>query len=110
MVKIKLTSPYLIASLGLASAMILIVFALMGTLPPEVPLLYGAAEGEAQLVSSWVLAAPGAFSILVVLINSALLGLTKDEFTKKVLAVSALIVTLFSAVTTLKIIMLIASF
>ena len=110
MVKIKLTSPYLIASLGLASAVILIVFALMSTLPPEVPLLYGEAEGEAQLVPSWFLAAPGVFSILIILVNSALLGLTKDEFTQKVIAVSALIVTLFSAVTTLKIIMLVASF
>ena len=109
MVKIKVTSPVLIFSLVIAVVTILAVFILQTKLPPQVPLFYGAAEGETQLILSWGLVIPSTFSILVVIANSALSTFTKNEFTKKVLIFSALVVTLFSVITTIKIIFLVGS-
>lgn len=111
--KAKLDLPYknyLFASFGLAAFTLGLVLLLQKRLPPEVPLFYGRAEGEAQLVSSWGLVIPAVFSALVAAANSAIASFLKDDFTKKVLVVSALIVSLFSAITTFKIIFLVGSF
>lgn len=109
MVKIKVVSPVLLFSLAIALITILIVVVLQTKLPPQVPLFYGAAEGEAQLVPTWGLVIPSAFSLLVVVANTALLSFTKQEFIQKVLIFSAFVVTLFSTVTTIKIILLVGS-
>lgn len=98
---------YLAVSLALALATIAFVIFFQGKLPPEVPLFYGAAEGEAQVAPSWMLILPSAFSILAIIVNFFLASLTRDEFIKKVLVISALIATLFSVVTTFKIIFLV---
>ena len=99
---------YLAASLLLAFATGTFVLLFQGNLPPEVPLFYGAAEGETQVAPSWMLIFPSVFSILTIVGNFFLTFLTSDEFIKKVLVISALVVTLFSVVTTLKIIFLVS--
>lgn len=106
---VVIKSPILIFSFFVAVLTVTIVLALQGSLPPQVPLFYGAPEGEAQLVPSWELIIPGVFSIVVVFINSMLSTFTKDRFTQQVLVISSLIVTLFSAITTLKIILLVGN-
>lgn len=98
---------YLIGSFILTLVTIAFIVFFQGNLPPEVPLFYGAAEGEAQLASSWMLIIPSVFSIFTILINFILAAFVGDEFIKKVLVISALIVTLFSVVTTFKIILLV---
>lgn len=98
---------YLLGSFILAVITIVFIVFFQGKLPPEVPLFYGAAEGEAQIASSWMLIIPPIFSVFTILINFILAALVGDEFIKKVLVISALIVTLFSVVTTLKIVFLV---
>lgn len=101
---------YLTLSLiGAVFTLIAVIF-LQKNLPPEVPLFYGAAEGEAQLTPSWGLTIPSIISVLIILTNSALILVLKDEFIKKALSLMAVVVTFFSIVTTLKIIFLVGSF
>lgn len=101
---------YLALSLFLALATLIATALLQKRLPPEIPLLYGAAEGEGQLVSSWGLTIPSVVSLLVGLLNFFLASFSKDEFTKKTLVLMALVVTFFSLVTTFKIFFLVGSF
>lgn len=101
---------YLTFSFFAALTTLLLVVFLQKKLPPQVPLLYGAAEGEGQLVSSWGLTIPSLVSILVIILNAALASFSKDDFARKTLVLMALVVTLFSIVTTLKIIFLVGSF
>lgn len=98
---------YLLGSFILTLITIAFIVFSQGKLPPEVPLFYGAAEGEAQIASSWMLIIPSVFSIFTILTNFVLATIVGDEFIKKVLVISALIVTLFSVVTTFKIIFLV---
>ena len=101
---------YLFLSLGLAAFTLAMVLVSQKRLPPEVPLFYGRAEGEAQLVASWGLVIPSLFSVFVTSANLAIASILKDDFTKKVLVLSALVVALFSVVTTFKIMLLVGSF
>ncbi|OGM03155.1 hypothetical protein A2115_01405 [Candidatus Woesebacteria bacterium GWA1_41_8] len=80
------------------------------SLPPQVPLFYGLPETEERLAASWMLAVPSAVSFLILLGNASLSLFTEDEFSKKILAASTLAASLFSAITTLKIISLVGSF
>lgn len=79
-------------------------------LPPVVPLFYGQPEGQMQLIATWgLLLAPG-LAILIMIVNTILTTLIKDEFLKKVLMFSSLFVSLLSAITVLKIIFLVGFF
>ena len=96
------------AVLNLAVAGIAI-FALL-RLPPQVPLFYGLPETEERLASSWMLVIPSGVSFLILLANASLSLFIEDEFPKKILVAASFAVTLFSAITTLKIISLVGSF
>lgn len=89
---------------------IILIVILRNMLPPQVPLFYGLAEGEAQLTPTLGLAIPSVTSICIVLINSLLMALVKDEFLKRILVYSSLAVTILSAITTIRIILLVGSF
>jgi hypothetical protein len=56
-----------------------------------------------------MLVIPSGVSFLILLGNAALSLFIEDEFPKKVLAAASLMVSLFSAITTLKIILLVGS-
>ncbi len=91
-----------------------LIFAVLGLsyfkrLPPEVPLFYGIAEGEAQLVSNWQLLIPSGVSLGFLFLNSTLAYLFKDEFLKKTLIIATFSLTLLSVVTTIKIITLVGN-
>ena len=79
-------------------------------LPPEIPLFYGLPEGNRQLASSWFIPLPSLVSTLIIVINTFLAALVKNEFLKRVLVFSAISVAAFSIVTTIKIFFLVASF
>lgn len=89
---------------------ILIILLLQGFFPPQIPLLYGLPEGEAQLVSSLSLTIPSLISLLVIAINIFISYLLKEDFFKKVLIITAVGLTIFSATTTIKIALLMIGF
>lgn len=72
-------------------------------LPPQIPLLYGLPQGEAQLTGPLGLFIPTGFSLIFIAINLFLSGFTKDDFLRKVLAVTSLAVAVFAAITSVKI-------
>lgn len=79
-------------------------------LPPQIPLYYGLPVGEEQLSSSLGLVIPGVVSLLILAVNFILVKIIKEEFLKKVLAITALIASFFAIITTYKIIFLVGSF
>ena len=83
---------------------------LQNSLPPQVPLFYGLAEGEEQLTTPLgLLIAPG-LSTTILLINTSLSTLTKNDFLQKTLILSGFAVGVFSTITIVKIILLVGSF
>lgn len=79
-------------------------------LPPEVPLFYGLAEGEAQLAPRILLVIPSSASIVILLVNSFISSLITDEFIKKVIILGAIATALFAVITSVKIAFLVGSF
>jgi hypothetical protein len=79
-------------------------------LPPVVPLFFGKPSGEEQLASFWFLFLVPAVSILISGLNLFINVRAKELFTKKILAVSSLIISIMSAVTVFKIIILVGFF
>ena len=91
----------------LALALILI---LMSKLPPEVPLFFGNAQGEAQLTRSIFLVLPLVITICFLIVNYLIVKKSKDEFLEKISYGISLILSLLSIVTVLKIFFLVAAF
>jgi len=83
---------------------------LISNLPPQVPLFYGLPQTEEQLAPAWMLIIPSALAFLILLGNASLSLFIEGDFSKKALAGASFAVSLFSAVTTLKIIFLVGSF
>jgi len=79
-------------------------------LPPQIPLFYGLPEGEAQLTPSLSLVIPSLVSLVIMVINIAISYFLKDEILKKFLITTAIGVSIFSIVTTVKIVFLVGSF
>lgn len=78
-------------------------------LPPQVPLFYGEPEGNEQLAQSWLLILPSLISLVVIFVNYFLSLAVKEDFLKKALILSGIAATFFSAITTIKIILLVGS-
>jgi hypothetical protein len=96
----------IIINLGVASVIVL----LKSILPPLVPLFYGRPVGEAQLTGTFgLLIAPGV-SLLITLLNILFSLWVKDDFLKKILAITGIIISVLVAITILKIIFLIGFF
>jgi len=89
-----------------------LVFALIvrKTLPPQIPLFYGLPQGEEQLSTSLGLTLPSAFSFVIIFINYLLVRFLKNDFLKKALSVSSLIVSVLAGITTVKIAFLVGHF
>ncbi len=100
------------AAFALVISLITIAVAVVGQrfLPPMLPLFYGQPEGEGQLASSLTLVIPGIMSLLLLVINSGLSLWIKDDFLKKALILTSLVVSVFALIATLKIIFLVGSF
>jgi hypothetical protein len=89
---------------------ILLVIFIQGSLPPEIPLFYGFAEGQEQLSSPIGLIIPSICSLTIVIINTMLILKLKNDLLKKSLIIASFATTFFSFVTTIKIILLVGSF
>ena len=85
-----------------------IVF-LQKRLPPEVPLFYGLAEGEEQLVPRLLLSLPNLIALIIILINTGLTLLTTNLFVKKILIMASVTATFLASITCLKIFFLVGS-
>lgn len=101
---------YIYIALGLNLVILLIIIIFQRFLPPYVPLFYGLAEGEEQLAPSLALAIPSIVSILIITTNVFISSLAKDVFLKRTLVLAAVVATIFSLVTTVRIIFLVGSF
>jgi hypothetical protein len=83
------------------------VLFLKKSIPPEVPLFYGLAEGESQLARREMLMIPSMVSLLIILINVSFALLVQNEFLKRTLIISSLVITLLSVITLVEIILLV---
>jgi hypothetical protein len=88
---------------------ILLILALQNRLPPVVPLFYGKAQGEEQLVSRLWLTLPSLVSILIIIVNTLFIRLIKDAFLQKVLLGLIIVSVALSSITIVKIIFLIGN-
>lgn len=89
---------------------LVLIFACIGFLPPEAPLFYGNVLGESQLTKTIFLAIAPLTSLIILIVNISLSYITDDLFLKKVLIVSALFISILTAITILKIILLVGLF
>lgn len=102
--------PYIYISLGTSILVVLVVLLVQRFLPPQVPLFYGAPASEKQLTSSLGLIIPSLASIIISVFNVSLTFLAKDIFIKKTLVLTTFLISIFAAITTVKIIFLVGSF
>ncbi len=102
--------PYLTGGLIVNVLMIILAISIQRFLPPQIPLFYGMAEGEAQLSRSIFLFLPNTFALIILLSNIFLALLTSENFFKKILIVAGVIATFFATITTIKIFLLVGSF
>lgn len=101
---------YIYLSAAIDAVLALTLFLAKNLIPPVVPLFYGSAAGESQIVPSIGLyIAPGA-SFLILTLNSLIAGLIGNIFLKKILIISTFLFTVFMTITTLKIIFLVGFF
>lgn len=101
-----------VSYLGVGISFLSILFVLLGrnNLPPEVPLFYGLAKGEEQLVKTMALAIPSVSSIIIISINTTLSYFLKNNLLQKTLVLAGLAASIFTTITTIKIIFLVGSF
>lgn len=101
---------YFLAAVILDIVSIIGIFAVKQFLPPIVPLFYGRPSGASELAPSlFLLIIPGV-SLLITIINYLISISTKDDFVKKILAVSALVLSTMLALTLVKIVLLVGFF
>jgi hypothetical protein len=101
---------WIIACLAVNLVLILAVFIFQNNLPPQIPLLYGLAEGEEQLVPRLLLTLPNLAALVITLINVGVALINNDLFLKKILVVAAIAATLLASITSFKIFFLVGSF
>ena len=89
---------------------VLAIFIFQNNLPPQIPLLYGLAEGEEQLVPKLLLTLPNIAALLITLINIGATYVYSDSFLKKILIIAAIAATLLASITSFKIFFLVGSF
>jgi len=101
---------YYYAGMALNILSILAILIVKDLLPPLVPLFYGAVAGTAQLVPTLGLLIAPSVSIVITIINMGISIKTKDDFSKKVLSVTSLLVSILTTITIVKIIFLVGFF
>lgn len=101
---------YFLAAIIINICVVILFLLLKGFLPPLTPLFYGKPVGELQLTSTFGLLITPGVSFLITVLNILLSLWVKDDFLKKILAITTIIVSLLVAITTVKIIFLIGFF
>lgn len=99
---------YLSVALNIFTVLVILVF--KKEIPPIVPLFYGRAIGESQLVSlSGLLIAPGV-SLFITILNLFLSSISNDLFLKKIYVAASFLISLLTTITVVKIIFLVGFF
>ncbi|KKQ26139.1 MAG: hypothetical protein US62_C0009G0025 [Candidatus Woesebacteria bacterium GW2011_GWA1_37_8] len=101
---------FLAASVLFSISAISIPIIFRNNLPPVIPLFYGLAEGENQLVNPLFLTIPAGLGLLIILINTLLSTIISNNFIKRSLILSSFAVSLLVFITTVKILLLVGSF
>ncbi len=101
---------YLIMIFIINIAIIFFILLTKNKLPPVVPLFYGVAYGTERLAPVNYLILPSLLSITVIFVNSLLSIFIDDIFLKKTLSLAALAITVFSSITTFKIMLLVGNY
>jgi hypothetical protein len=101
---------YFLVAVFLNILTILAPLLLGSLLPPLVPLFYGRPVGERQLISTLGLSAAPVVSLLITAVNLLINLWVEDLFIKRVLAVSALTVSVLTTITVIKIAFLVGFF
>ena len=101
---------FLAASVLFSISAISIPIIFRNNLPPVIPLFYGLAEGENQLVHPLFLTIPAGLGLLIILINTLLSTIITNNFIKRSLILSSFAVSLLVFITTVKILLLVGSF
>ncbi len=102
------SSIYFSVSLNLLTALLILIF--KSVLPPVVPLFYGKAIGEGQLVPVLGLLIAPSTSLVITILNLTISSLTHDVFLKKVYAAAALLISLLTTISVIKIVFLVGFF
>lgn len=83
------------------------IAATYNNLPPVIPLFFGRPGGSGQLIATaGLFIAPGA-ALIITLMNTVLAVYLKDDFLKKIMAVSSFFISLLAMITVVKIILLV---
>lgn len=101
---------YVYATLAINLFVGLMILIVKGWLPPLVPLFYGLPVSGSQLIPAIGLEIAPGTSLVITAINIYLSFWVKDVFLKKVLVISALTISILSAITVIKIIFLVGLF
>ena len=101
---------YVYLALGANVLTLLFILLIKNFLPPEVPLFYGNAVGESQLVETFLLIIAPAVAILILCLNVFLSTVVGEPFLKKVLIISSFFVSMLTSITVFKIIFLVGFF
>ena len=101
---------YFLAAIIINAAVALSLVLLRSFLPPLVPLFYGHPVGEAQLTNTLGLFIVPGVSLLITMLNLCASLWVKDDFLKKLLAISAIVISALTAITITKIIFLVGFF
>jgi len=101
---------YFLAAITIDLVTGLSIILLRDFLPPLVPLFYGRPAGEAQLTGTFgLLIAPGV-SFLITVINLGISLLVENNFLKRILAISTIVISVLTTITVAKIIFLVGFF
>ncbi len=85
------------------------VVLLQSKLPPEIPLFYGLPSGTQQIANKQMLVIPSLVSISSLFINVFIIFITNNQFLKKVLVFTCLLITILSITTSVKIFLLVGN-
>jgi len=107
--QLPMTRLLYISILGTILNLALVIFT-QNNLPPQIPLFYGFPEGEDQLGSSTSLLIPPSVAIGIIVLNAIIILRLKNELMQKSLVVASFVVSVFSLVTTIKILLLVGRF
>ncbi|OGM73970.1 hypothetical protein A2382_04785 [Candidatus Woesebacteria bacterium RIFOXYB1_FULL_38_16] len=88
---------------------VILILLIQGKLPPSIPLFYGQASGNDQLVTKLYLTIPSLGAICTIIIGNLLKKSTKDIFLHQILLGTMVTTTILSLYTTLKIILLVSA-
>jgi hypothetical protein len=101
---------YFLAATIVSLVTALLILILKNNLPPLVPLFYGRPSGEAELtITAGLLIAPGV-ALIITILNLFISFWVKDDYLKKILAISSIVISSLMAITIIKIIFLVGFF